>query len=294
MDKIDERLGFIEGWVSIVVNILLFALKLWVGVAMKSIAMTADAWHTLSDTFTSFVVILGFWISGKPADEEHPFGHGRAEIIAAIIIGVLLGVVGINFLVESGKRFVHHISIPTFKIFAVIIFGISMVLKEALSRFAFWVGRRIKAESVIADGWHHRSDAIASGLILIGVFLGKYLWWIDSVLGIGVSFLILYAGYDIVRIASNKILGEAPDEEVKEKIHRIISKNAPAVMNIHHIHIHRYGNHTELTVHIRLPGNMNVFDSHSITKEIENKLREELRCEATLHVEPFERLEKEK
>jgi cation diffusion facilitator family transporter len=290
----EEKLGFIEGWVSVVLNTLLFALKFWAGIVTSSVAMIADAWHTLSDTFTSVVVIVGFWVSGKPADKEHPFGHGRAEFIAAIIIGVLLGIVGVNFMVESVKRFINHIGVPTFKLFAIIVFGISIILKEALARFAFWAGKKIKSESVTADGWHHRSDAIASALIVVGALFGKYFWWIDSVLGVGVSFLILYAAYDIIKAASDKILGEAPDKEIREKIRHIINQNAPAVMNIHHIHIHRYGTHTELTVHICLPKDMSVYDSHSITKEIEDKLRKELKYETTVHVEPFEKFRRKR
>jgi cation diffusion facilitator family transporter len=181
MDIQKQQLGYIEGWLSTVLNTLLFGLKLWVGIRAGSVAMVADAWHTLSDTLTSIVVIFGFWIAGKPQDREHPFGHGRAEVIGAVVIGTLLAVVGFNFLVKS----YHQLRNPqhvNFSLFSIVVFAISIVLKEALAQFSLWAGKKVKSQSLIADGWHHRSDAIASALIVIGALFGKTFWWIDGVL----------------------------------------------------------------------------------------------------------------
>jgi cation diffusion facilitator family transporter len=123
--------------------------------------MTADAWHTLSDTLTSVVVILGFWISSRLEDEEHPFGHGRAEVIATIIIATLLAVVGINFLKDSIQQLIVQRS-ASFSTVGLVVFAISVVIKEGLARFSIWAGKKTDSKSLIADGWHHRSDALAS------------------------------------------------------------------------------------------------------------------------------------
>jgi cation diffusion facilitator family transporter len=131
MDAEKRRLGYREGVISSVLNTVLFGLKFWVGTAVGSVAMIADAWHTLSDTLTSLVVILGFWISSKPKDDEHPFGHGRAELIASVIIGTLLGVVGLNFLKESWNQLGEHQAVE-YSTISIIVFGISVAGKEAL------------------------------------------------------------------------------------------------------------------------------------------------------------------
>jgi len=280
-----ENLGYIEGWVSIVVNTLLFGMKYWVGILCGSVAMIADAWHTLSDTLTSIVVIVGFVIAARPADKEHPFGHGRAEFIAALAIGILLGVVGFNFMAESVGRLIHHHSVK-FSLFAIIVFFVSIFVKEALSQFAFWAGKQINSKSVTADGWHHRSDAIASALIVVGALFGKFFWWIDGVLGIGVSLLILWAAFDIIRSSSSALLGEAADRESEKKIRNLILKNFRIVKSTHHIHIHRYGTHNELTLHIKLPSSMSVARAHDICTEVEVLLKREMKMETTVHVEP--------
>ena len=157
MDAQKQQLGYLEGWLSSVVNTLLFALKLWVGMAVGSVAMIADAWHTLSDTITSAVVLAGFWVSGRPRDKDHPFGHGRAELIGAVIIATLLGLVGINFLKESYMQ-LREAERVHFNTFGILAFGVSVIIKEALAQFSIWAGKKVKSQALVADGWHHRSE----------------------------------------------------------------------------------------------------------------------------------------
>ncbi len=285
MDNEKRRLGYQEGVISSVLNTLLFILKFWAGSAVGSIAMIADAWHTLSDTLTSLVVILGFWISSKPGDEEHPFGHGRAELIASVIIGTLLGVVGVNFIKESWKQLVDHQSV-VYSTFSIIIFAISVVAKEALARYSIWAGKKVKAQSLLADGWHHRSDALASALIIVGALFGSRFWWIDGILGMGVSALILYAAADIIRGAVNTLMGEKPDAELIGKVEAIVNSALPGTSKLHHIHLHTYGDQKEMTLHIRLPADMSLHDAHAVTFAIEDRIRTELNIETTIHPEP--------
>jgi len=280
-----QKYGYLEGWVSIALNTLLFGLKYWTGGRIGSVSMAADAWHTLSDTLTSVVVLVGFWIMAKPPDDRHPFGHARAENIAAIIIGVLLAVVGAFFGWESVRRLLERRAV-SFSMFAVLVFLASALLKEGLAQFAFWAGKKAGSQAVLADGWHHRSDAIASALIVAGALLGRRLWWIDGALGIGVSLLILWAAVDIVRGTSSILLGEAPNEELKSAILASVHKEHPQVADVHHLHLHRYGQNLELTLHLRLPRTMSVGQSHEISRRIEERLRAELKLETTVHIEP--------
>lgn len=277
--------GYLEGFVSVILNILLFLFKYWVGVGVISVAIIADAWHTLSDTLTSLVVILGFKISSKPADKQHPFGHGRAEIVASVIIGMLLAVVGFNFLGESIQKFRSHTS-ALFNQLAVNVFIISVILKEALAQFSFWAGRRIDSQSLIADGWHHRSDAIASLLILTAMIFGKSFWWIDSIFGMAVSLLIIYVTYDILKASISSLLGEKPDENLQKKIEAIVASEIPYDIKLHHLHLHRYGDHGELTFHILLSADMSLRDAHKIADNLEGLIRDELGIDATIHIEP--------
>ena len=281
-----QSLGYLEGWLSVVINTALFALKIWVGTVAGSIAMIADSWHTLSDTFTSVVVILGFWASARPADGKHPFGHGRAEPIAAIIIGTLLVVVGIEFFRQSVTRLMHHQK-ATFGAFAMIVFLISVILKEALARFSIWAGRKIDSSSLIADGWHHRSDAIASALTVAGGLMGGYYVWMDGVLGIGVSGLILYAAYDIIRTSTSTSLGETHSSDLENRIRRIIKTAAPTAADIHHLHVHRYGDHIELTFHMCFPPAMRIDEAHQTAARVKYALKDALGAETTVHLEPI-------
>ena len=280
-----QKYGYLEGWISVVLNTLLFGIKYWAGQRIGSVSMMADSWHTLSDTLTSVVVIVGFWIMAKPPDDRHPFGHARAENIAAIIIGVLLAVVGLFFGFESVQRLLHRQAV-SFSLFAILVFLASALLKEGLAQFAFWAGKKAGSQAVLADGWHHRSDAIASALIVVGALLGGRLWWMDGALGIGVSLLIVWAAVGIVRSSSSILLGEAPDEEMKRSVLAAVRQEYPSVNDVHHLHLHRYGSNMELTLHVRLPPAMSVGQSHEIARRIEERLRSELKLEPTVHIEP--------
>lgn len=283
-----KQLGYFEGILSSVLNTILFGFKMWVGTAAGSVAMTADAWHTLSDTLTSLVVIVGFWISSRPGDDEHPFGHGRAELVASIVIGTLLAVVGFNFFLDSIAQLRDHKSV-TFGPAAFVVFSISVILKEGIARFSMWAGRKVKSQSLIADGWHHRSDAIASLLIIVGALFGSWFWWIDGVLGLGVSLLILYAAYQIIKDATNSLLGESADPEMTERIRLIAQECSPLSSDIHHLHLHRYGDHIEVTLHARLPEDMPLNAAHEYSSLLETRLKKDLDMEATIHLEPKKR-----
>ncbi len=280
-----QLLGYTEGWISIVVNLILFGMKYWVGMRSASVAMVADAWHTLSDTFTSVIIVLSFWLAARPPDKQHPFGHGRMEVIAALIIGTLLVVVGLAFLKESILRLEHY-QAAQFTTLAIVVFGVSVLIKEALAQFSYWAGKEIDSQALRADGWHHRSDAIASGLIVVGTLAGRAYWWIDGLLGIFVSGLILYAAFGVLKGAANSILGERPDPRLEEQVRSLINQTAPVVSCVHHLHLHRYGDHVEVTLHVKLPQCMNLEEAHELASRLEEAIRTELNWEPTIHLEP--------
>lgn len=285
LKKNNNRLARKEGWYALVANFGLFFLKYWAGIASGSVALIADAWHTLSDSLSSVILLLGIRISAKPADHDHPFGHGRAEWIAALIIGTLLAVIGFSFLSESITKLRSHEG-AYYGTLAIVVTSLSIVVKEALAQYAFWIYRKTGAKSVKADGWHHRSDAISSLLILVGILFGTRYWWIDGAMGILLSFALFYAAYEIIMDSTNSIMGEKPGRQLVEKLKTLPLKVVKLDVELHHIHIHNYGDHTELTCHIKLPPDMSLSKAHDIATKIENAIGEETGISATIHMEP--------
>ena len=281
-----SKLGYREGLVSVILNLLLFVLKYYAGIASASLALIADAWHTLSDSLTSLVVILGIKLSSKKPDKEHPFGHGRWEQISALIIAILLALVGVEFMKDAIAKLRGH-EAADFGWLAYLATVASIVLKEGLARYAFYIARKTGNAAVKADGWHHRSDALSSLMVLAGLFLSPDFWWIDSVLGMLISFMLFYAAYGIIREAVNKILGEEPSEEVIGKVEQIVKAEMGNVAYPHHYHIHHYGDHIEFTFHIKVPGEETVEEAHRKATLIEMQIKTELKIDATIHIEPL-------
>lgn len=285
----NSKLGYREGIVSVVLNLFLFALKYYAGVVSVSVALIADAWHTLSDSLTSLVVILGLRLSSRKPDSEHPFGHGRWEQVAAMIIAILLAVIGWGFIEDSIAKLTVHES-ARYGMWAYVATVASIVLKEGLARYAFYVVRRTKNMSVKADGWHHRSDALSSVVVLVGLFLNPYVWWMDSALGVVVSLMLFYAAYGIIREAVNKLLGEKPSEKTIADVKRIVCEEMGEQAYPHHFHIHNYGDHTEFTLHVKVPGEETVRRAHGLATRVERRLFAEMNIDATIHIEPLEKM----
>ncbi|MDD5727673.1 MAG: cation diffusion facilitator family transporter [Victivallales bacterium] len=278
-------LAELEGWLSIFSNIALFVFKIWVGLKSGSVAIIADAWHSLSDSLTSLIMLLGIRASRKPADSEHPFGHGRSELIAALIIAVLLAMVAFEFFWKSAER-LYLRQAAEYGGWALWAMIITVVGKEMLAQYAFWIGRRTGMASLSADAWHHRSDAVSSLIILVGIIFGRGSWWLDGALGMIVSLIIMHAAYTVMKAAVGPLLGCAPDAELIGKVSRVCEKYCGPGVSGHHFHLHDYGNHSELTFHIRLDGNMPLEKAHAVTRRIEAELFSEYGITATIHMEP--------
>lgn len=287
MKKSNQHLVIQEGWISIVINLLLFGLKYWAGIISGSIALIADAWHTLTDSVSSVIVLLGGKLSSKPADDEHPFGHGRAEHIAAVIIGVLLAIVAFDFVLGSVEKF-NSREAGNFGTTAIVVTIVSIVVKEVLSQYAFWAYRQTGSSILKADAWHHRTDALSSLVILAGIFAGRYVWWIDSLLAFIVALMIFYASYQILSKEITNLLGENIDPGLINQIKEEVAVLTDQEVYIHHFHLHQYGNHNELSCHIKLPRDMSLHDAHAICTRIETMINEKFGFVTTIHAEPLE------
>jgi cation diffusion facilitator family transporter len=284
-----KRIGYLEAWVSIIGNVLLFLLKLLIGVAINSLSLIADAFHSLSDVLTSIVVLVGFKFGEKPADKEHPFGHGRIEIIATLIIAFLLIVVTYDI----GKSAILRIISPQkvkFSSIAIIFMIASAGFKEWMASFSIFLGKKINASSLIADAWHHRSDAIASLLVGLGlIFMRFNLYLIDGILAVCVAILIGWIAVRLIITSSNTLIGEAPDSELINKISQI-SLSVPGVINIHDIYVHDYNTNKVISLHVEVNDNLLADVAHEIATTVEEKIKEKTHAyNVTAHIDPKER-----
>ncbi|BDC98574.1 cation diffusion facilitator family transporter [Persicobacter psychrovividus] len=271
---------------SIGVNLLLFAVKYYVGTADNSIALIADAWHTLSDSLSSLILMLCLQLATKPADGDHPFGHGRAEILASLTIGGMLLAVGV-LLGFEGFEALYHQSHPNYSEWAIYVTIASIVVKELVAQISFYVAKKYNSSALKADGWHHRSDALTSLVVLIGIWLGQYFSWLDGVLGIGVGIVILFSAIEILKENINHFLGQDVRPELVEKASNICDNIAGTSVDVHHVHVHDYGEHKEMTLHARLPKHLSLIEAHDMVTEMERALANKLDVEVTIHMEPY-------
>jgi len=284
-----KKLAYSEGWISIIANLLLFGIKYWAGIVSGSIALISDAWHSLTDSVSSAAIIIGTKISSKPADKKHPFGHGRAELITSIMIGILLAMIAVSFFTESIKSIKNH-ETAVFGTLSIVVLIISITIKELSAQYAFYTARKTGMLSLKADAWHHRSDAVSSVLILIGIFINPYFPLIDGILGIIVSFFIFYTAYQIIKETATAIIGESCDKNTITELKEIANSVAGFDVLMHHIHLHNYINHTEITFHIYLLDTMTVYESHSITSSIIKKIKEIKQYDSTIYIDPLKEI----
>jgi cation diffusion facilitator family transporter len=288
--EIRTRYGYLEAGVSILCNIMLFSIKLIFGIFINSIALITDAFHTLSDVGTSLVVIFGFRASKKPADEEHPFGHGKSEYVAALIIAVLLVIVGMEFAWQSIDRIMTPIAIEHQEIapYIGVIVIISAALKEATARYSIAIGRRIDSEALIADAWHHRSDALTSVAVGISVIGSGYGYPIlDPLSGAVVSAVIIYTGIDLIRRSSDYLMGLSPGMDVLANI-MDAARSVRGVYGIHKINVHDYGTTKVVSLHVEVDGRISLEEAHRIADAIEREIMSKTRFQSTVHTDPID------
>ena len=275
----------LEAWISILVNFALFGLKLYYGSLSQSLALTADAFETLSDVATSLVIFFVARELNRAPDREHPFGHGRLEDTTTLIIAVLLFVVGIQFLIQGYQKFLHPSPIK-FSLPALLVILIGMGGKEVLAQIALFLGKKASNSSLlIAKAWHHRSDALDSLPVLV-VFLFPNYPWLDGVSSLFTSITIIWIASKILRSTVSRLLGRSISPQEKEKILNIASQFSE-VSNIHSIYLHDYGGKGVITMHIEVDGNLSVKEGHDLSEKIEKEIKNQTGFEGIVHVEPF-------
>ena len=281
-------------WIGSLVNFLLLAFKFAAGILGHSAALVADAVHSLSDFATDIIVIVFVRISGKPEDEDHKYGHGKYETLATAAIGLILFAVGIGILVNGATSvgdFLKGKVLPAPSIVALIVAAISIISKEILYRYTINEGKKLNSQAVIANAWHHRSDAFSSIGTLIGIggaiFLGEKWRILDPIAAIVVSGFIMKVAIDLLKPCIDELLERSLPAETEQKILELIT-SFPEVSSPHHLRTRRIGNHFAIEVHIRMDGQTTLEMAHHTATLIERRIKEEFGPETHIgiHMEP--------
>lgn len=278
-----------------VVNVILLVFKFIAGILGGSAAMIADAVHSLSDFLTDIIVIAFVRISSKPEDEDHDYGHGKYETLATSIIGLALLMVGLYIFYNGARQIwdvMHGAEIEQPGLVALIAAIVSILLKEWTYRFTVSVGKKVESQAVIANAWHHRSDALSSIGTAIGIggaiLLGKGWAVLDPVAALVVSVFIVKTALGLLSTSSGELLEKSLPKEVEKKIVDIV-ESEPEVSEVHHLCTRRIGSNIAIEMHIRMPGEISLKDSHTRASDIERMLRQHFgeHTHINLHVEPL-------
>lgn len=294
-DKIRQRAIYKVTLVGFVANLLLTGVKFAAGILGHSAAMIADAVHSVSDFATDIVVLFFVKVAGKPMDEGHSYGHGKYETLATVIIGGVLFAVGVGILINGIEMIVAIAKGAVIErpgMIALVAAAVSIVVKEALYWYTVKVGKGVNAPMVVANAWHHRSDAFSSIGTLVGIggafFLGESWRVLDPIAAVVVSIFIIKVSVELIVPSLNELVEKSLPLSVQTEILRIILED-PDVCDPHDLKTRRIGQNIAIEVHIRVDGTMSVFQSHCITIGIENRLRAKYgnHTMVTVHVEPL-------
>ena len=274
---------------GIFVNAFLILLKFFAGIFGGSQALIADAVHSVSDLFTDAVVLLGIRMGRKPPDEEHHFGHARIETLASAIVGLALIATGLYLGIEASFNIYRHTEHHPTEL-ALIAAGVSIAFKEALYRYTVLIGRRIKSQLILANAWHHRSDAFSSVAVLLGVtgaFINPSWHILDAFAALIVSFFIIKVGLDILGKTLREFTDTAPRPEIIERLMRL-SRAVEGVLDAHDLRVRTSGGFYQAEIHIVVDGQLTVVEGHRIAKTVERCLAAEMDelDRVIVHVDP--------
>lgn len=278
-----------------IINVVLLVFKFVAGILAGSAAMIADAVHSLSDFLTDIVVLVFVKVSSKPSDENHDYGHGKYETLATAIIGIALMVVGMmifyNGITKTWSAVNgEHLRSPGMLAFIASV--ASILMKEWAFRFTNRVGKEIQSQAVVANAWHHRSDAFSSIGTAFGIggaiILGERWAVLDPLAAIIVSFFILKVAYNLIAQATKELLEASLPKDTETEIVRLAAEEN-RVSEIHNLRTRRIGNNIAIEMHLRLPGNLSLYEAHEHARNIEKRLRERFgeQTYIGLHLEPL-------
>lgn len=276
MENNFEKVAMKVSFVSIVTNVILSVFKLFAGIFAHSGAMVSDAIHSASDVFSTFVVIIGIKISSKESDKEHPYGHERMECVAAIVLATILAITGLGIGSSAAEKLIagHYETLVVPGTLALIAAILSIVVKEAMFWYTRIHAKRIDSGALMADAWHHRSDALSSVGALIGIG-GAQLGFpvMDAIASLVICIFILKAAYDIFKDAISKMVDRACDEETEEQL-KNCALAQDGVLGIDLLHTRTFGNKIYVDIEISADGSMSLFEAHNIAEQVHDSIEQ--------------------
>lgn len=286
--KVRERYGTLSSIVGIVCNIILFVAKFAMGTIAGSIAIISDGFNNLSDCASCVVTLFGYKMAAKPADKDHPFGHGRVEYLTSLVIAIVIIMVGFELFTGSIDKVLHPTKVSfSYVVLATLI--ISIVVKVWMGLFNRKLGKKINSSVMLATSKDSMNDVVATSATVVALVAS--MWTdapIDGIMGIVVSLFILLSGFDIVKETVDELLGQPADEELVNKLSEMVEEN-PYALGMHDLIIHSYGPGNLIgSVHIEVDGKGNIMEIHDVIDELERDIYEELGVRMTIHMDPVE------
>jgi cation diffusion facilitator family transporter len=286
--KVRTSYGILSSLVGIACNMLLFVIKLSIGFIIHSISIMADAFNNLSDAASSIISFIGVKLAGRPADKEHPFGHGRFEYISALAVAVLILIVGFNLLTSSFQKILN----PEDMIFNPVLVGIlvlSVLIKVWMALFNRKLGKRIKSNVMLATSADSRNDVVATSATIISLLIiGLFGINLDGYIGVLVSLFVMISGFKIAKETLEPLLGQAIDRELYQKIADMV-ESYEDICGTHDLIIHNYGpTHLMATIHAEVPSSIGFERAHETIDRIERDVLEKLDIFLVIHMDPIE------
>lgn len=278
--------GVLSGILGILCNLLLFGLKLGIGLAINSVAVLSDAFNNLTDFSSSVIMVIGAKLSSRPPDQEHPYGHGRYDYVGTLIIALIIIWVGLQLARSSVMKIVSPEPVQADLITSILLL-FSIGIKVWMYFYNRYIGSKINSSVNYAAAHDSISDAAATGTVMVGITINRFVNWpVDGLLGVAISGMIIYTGFDAARSAVNLLLGTTPGPEITDRIYQIIEASTH-VSNVHDLKLHDYGpGRISGSVHVEVPSDAHVEDIHAEIDQIENLIKSELGIDLVIHMDP--------
>ena len=291
--EVRTRYGMLASVVGIFCNVLLFSAKLTIGLILSSLAVTADAFNNLSDAASSIISFIGVKMAGKPADAEHPFGHGRIEYIAALIMSFLVIEVGFTFFKSSISKILHPEEI-TFDPVPFVILILSILVKLWMAFFNNKLGKRIDSKVMLATAADSLGDVITTSATVLSIIICHFTSInVDAIAGLIVSAIVIWSGISIAKDTLEPLIGERIPAELYQKITDIV-ESYDGIVGTHDLIVHNYGpNRSMATIHAEVPNDVNIEVSHEIIDKIERDVKKDLNILLVIHMDPVEMRDEE-
>ena len=271
-----EKAGKKASTIAILSNCFLTIFNIIVGLMSGSYALVAEGIHTLSDVATSVIAYIGFTIGQRPADNDHHYGHGRAEAISGLVIVLFLTIVGYEIIDTAIDKLLNPSLITTPSIYAALMAVFGIFINLAISNYIINIGKEINSPAIVADGQHQRTDIYSSIAILIGIVVSNMGFpMLDPIIGLIIGLLILKTAFTIGKENIDNIMGRFQDDDLVRKIERIVNKT-PDAYEAHNIKIDNYGSYVVVSLHIKVDGNMSIYETHEIVHNIEEKIQNKI------------------